>query len=621
MLILEKPRPVTASSVRTSQKKTRRADQESNRTLDSAPRIAHKKSSTIATRRSGGKQIDDLLNGVVGAVVGGFELAGRLVMGVGAVMEAAVGERAAEPFVEEEEEQRNLNPLGGQTVGIAGAVTLQQPVALEPAQVVAELVEAVGAVGEVEGGEDGVVDLLGGPAADVAAAMQEHFEQADYAGVVDLDAGIADRTDGDRQGEALQKREVDVDVEPLRLKAGEAGGDGLEALADGIEVVQSLLEAEVGEVVGDQLVAQEGGELFVLFEEGVLEVGAEDMMAVLDAIDDGGQLAAHPAVQARAEDLGDLVGGQPPQAEFAATFEQLVDGKVALEDEVAAILNLGNCVKAREIELLAFFGGELRAQDQGPVVEPAADDGWAQPVGGGLQRRPVVDGEEGIVGLAEADLRPFELLLDKAVAVEVVGGLEREERGHPHHHRAQGFVAEVEVVVCEAAALAGEDPVIWILGGVFGGADAKARPLLHALEDEVHAVGVVPDHAALPGQDMVFLAHALLGPFDRQAMIAGEGFHPGLVVGGAPAQDLFVHHRKPDHVPEEVHHLLGPRQPAEVAVNDNAVEAVVDEGQQIAEQLGEQFHGNPLQARSGSQTHQAWTGQADRRGQEFSPGR
>ena len=113
---------------------------------------------------------------------------------------------------------------------------------------------------------------------------------------------------------------------------------------------------------------------------------------------------------------------------------------------------------------------------------------------------------------------------------------------------------------------------------------------------------------------MVFLAHALLGPFDRQPMIPGEGFHPGLVVGGAPAEDLFVDHGKADHVPEEVHHLLGPRQPAEVAVNDNAVEAVVDEGQQIAKQLGERFHGNPFQARSRSETDQAWTGQADRRG-------
>src|ERR1700738_1321091 len=228
---------------------------------------------------------------------------------------------------------------------------------------------------------------------------------------------------------------------------------------------------------------------------------------------------------------------------------------------------------------------------------------------------------EGVVGLAETDLRALELLLDEAVPVEVVGGLERKERGDPNHHRAQGFVAEVEVVVREAASLAGEDAVIWILGGVFGDADAKARPLFHALEDEVDAVGVVPGHAALPGQDMVFLAHAFLGPFDRQPMIAGEGFHPVLVVGGAVAQDLPADDRYADHVTGKVPDLPGPREPAEVAVNDNAVEAVVDEGQQIAEQLGEQFHGNPLQARSGSKTHQAWTRQADSGAQEFSSGR
>ena len=33
-------------------------------------------------------------------------------------------------------------------------------------------------------------------------------------------------------------------------------------------------------------------------------------------------------------------------AELAAAFEQLVDGEVALEDEVAAILNLGDRIKA-----------------------------------------------------------------------------------------------------------------------------------------------------------------------------------------------------------------------------------------------------------------------------------
>src|SRR6476661_8331296 len=54
--------------------------------------MADKKSSTIAAQGSGGKEIDDLLNGFVGAMVGGFEFAGRLVLGVGAVVEAAIGD-------------------------------------------------------------------------------------------------------------------------------------------------------------------------------------------------------------------------------------------------------------------------------------------------------------------------------------------------------------------------------------------------------------------------------------------------------------------------------------------------------------------------------------------------
>ena len=151
------------------------------------------------------------MNGFVGAMVGGFELAGRLVMGVRAVVKAAVGEGAAEPFVKEQEEQGDLNPFWGETVGVAGSVTLQQPVGFELAQVVTELVQPVGAVGEVEGGEDGVVDVLGGPAADLITAVQEDLEEADDAGLVDLDPRIADRADGDWKAEAREQRKVDVD--------------------------------------------------------------------------------------------------------------------------------------------------------------------------------------------------------------------------------------------------------------------------------------------------------------------------------------------------------------------------------------------------------------------------
>ena len=52
-----------------------------------------------------------------------------------------------------------------------------------------------------------------------------------------------------------------------------------------------------------------------------------------------------PATDPLAEDRGDLVGAEPPQAEFAAALEQLVDGKVTLEDEVAAVLDLGDGVE------------------------------------------------------------------------------------------------------------------------------------------------------------------------------------------------------------------------------------------------------------------------------------
>jgi len=61
--------------------------------------------------------------------------------------------------------------------------------------------------------------------------------------------------------------------EPLRLEAGKAVGDVWKRWRDGIEMVQSFLRAEVGEVVVRlvRLAAQEGRKLFVLFEEAFLK--------------------------------------------------------------------------------------------------------------------------------------------------------------------------------------------------------------------------------------------------------------------------------------------------------------------------------------------------------------
>ena len=116
--------------------------------------------------------------------------------------------------------------------------------------------------------------------------------------------------------------------------------------------------------------------------------------------------------------------------------------------------------------------------------------------------------------LAEADPGPLQLLLDEAVAVEIGGGLKREEGSHPQGHRPERLVADVEVIVGEAAALARDDAVVRVPGRVFRQADAEGRPLLHALEDEVDAVGVTTRHPLQPRQHVVLLAHPLLGPFD-----------------------------------------------------------------------------------------------------------
>ena len=55
-------------------------------------------------RSSCSQEIDDALDGGVGAVIGGFEPAVWTVLRVRPVMEAAVGEGAAQALVEEEEE-------------------------------------------------------------------------------------------------------------------------------------------------------------------------------------------------------------------------------------------------------------------------------------------------------------------------------------------------------------------------------------------------------------------------------------------------------------------------------------------------------------------------------------
>src|SRR3954451_15416727 len=222
------------------------------------------------------------------------------------MVEAAICKGPTQALVKEEKQKGHVNALGGEPIGVTTAIALNESVSFKFAQIVAELVESVLFRGELEGGENRLVNLLCSPAADGTAVMQEDLEKPDDPRVVDFDAGITDGGDIDGQSDPLQERKVHVDIEALRLEFREAVRDGLELFANGIEVIESFLQAEVAQVVGAEFVAQETGELFVLLEEGVFPVRPENMMPVLNLIDHRREFSAQPLIQPDTENLARL---------------------------------------------------------------------------------------------------------------------------------------------------------------------------------------------------------------------------------------------------------------------------------------------------------------------------
>src|SRR5258707_3261029 len=189
------------------------------------------------------------------------------------------------------------------------------------------------------------------------------------------------------------------------------------------------------------------------------------------------------------------------------------------------------------------------------------------------------------------------------------------EARHAYDDGPQNGIADVEVVVGEAASLVRQNAMVGILRRIFGHADPEGTSLLHALEDEVDAVGILLLHAAQRGQDVVLFAGSFFGPLHRDLVFAGVRLNPVPVIVGALAEDFFAHHRDAEDLPEEINHLLGPGQTAQVPMNDDAGEGVINQGQEIGEQLDEPFHVHALYSMEskscGPQNHQtpvAWTG-------------
>lgn len=91
------------------------------------------------------------MNGVIGFVIGRFQLTFGLEAGIGTMVEKAVGQGAAEPLMKKQENQSHLGSFRSEAVGIASTIALEQAMAFEFAQIIAELVEGIGWRGELVG--------------------------------------------------------------------------------------------------------------------------------------------------------------------------------------------------------------------------------------------------------------------------------------------------------------------------------------------------------------------------------------------------------------------------------------------------------------------------------------
>lgn len=95
--------------------------------------------------------------GAIGFVVGGFDFGHRV--GVESAAKETFGERAADAFVKEDQEQSNAGAFISEAVGVASTVAQQQSVGFHFAQFVAPLGKGVSGGSEAEAGNNGVIDL------------------------------------------------------------------------------------------------------------------------------------------------------------------------------------------------------------------------------------------------------------------------------------------------------------------------------------------------------------------------------------------------------------------------------------------------------------------------------
>ena len=211
----------------------------------------------------------------------------------------------------------------------------------ELAQIVTDLVERILVRLKAEVVEDGGAQPVGSPCSEAPARpAQQHFQEPHDARILQLDPGDLGSASDNRTRDVGDQVEMAMHIEMFSLRLREAVQHRGEPLPDFFEVAELLADTEVAQVVAHDLQAQEGAALLVRLEKGMLPIGAIDMHAAIEPLEHALQLAFDSPANGLREDLSDVVGSEQIEGKLARPLEEPTDGTVALEDEVAAELDL-----------------------------------------------------------------------------------------------------------------------------------------------------------------------------------------------------------------------------------------------------------------------------------------